>query len=235
MQCSGRSSFEAPDGDLHLATGRALLFPPLSAHNERVSGADFANLVLTIRDGRFGYHLTIEHPERRGSLRILRPDVFPCDPFGEACLAALARQTAPGRLRDALAGAFCAWAVEAIATAPVVADGGSERVRQVRELVAARLGSPELSVAQLGMWLGCHPDHLARSFRREVGETLIGHIQRVRLERARDLLADPRLSVREVARLVGFADPAYFSRIWRRHHGGPPGSGRMRPAGRVPA
>ncbi|MBA3686593.1 MAG: helix-turn-helix domain-containing protein, partial [Planctomycetes bacterium] len=57
-------------------------------------------------------------------------------------------------------------------------------------------------------------------------ETVVGHIRRARLQRARHHLADPQMRIREAARLAGFTDPAYFCRVWRRQYGRPPSADR---------
>ncbi|BBY42390.1 hypothetical protein A5765_22745 [Mycolicibacterium celeriflavum] len=50
-----------------------------------------------------------------------------------------------------------------------------------------------------------------------------------RMAESRRLLADTDLSIQEVARQVGIADPGYFSRQFRRMHGTSPRSWRGRP------
>jgi two-component system response regulator YesN len=97
----------------------------------------------------------------------------------------------------------------------------------VKEIIQSRLSSAHLTIGQLASWTACHPDHLTRLFRAETGETLIAYIQRQRLERAKALMADPRLRIRDVSRLVGINDPAYFSRVWRKAFGKSP-SDRVR-------
>lgn len=49
-----------------------------------------------------------------------------------------------------------------------------------------------------------------------------------RLERARYLLGDSDLSIKQVAHACGFADPNYFSRVFRRRHGQSPGAYRSK-------
>jgi len=49
-----------------------------------------------------------------------------------------------------------------------------------------------------------------------------------RLERARYLLDDSDLSIKQIAHACGFADPNYFSRIFRQRHGQSPGAYRQR-------
>jgi len=54
----------------------------------------------------------------------------------------------------------------------------------------------------------------------EIGRTTFrDHLTRVRMERAAELLASPGLTVREVARSVGYRQPAQFAKAFRRHHG----------------
>lgn len=54
----------------------------------------------------------------------------------------------------------------------------------------------------------------------EIGETTFReHLTRVRMDRAADLLGDRGLTVREVARRVGYRQPAQFAKAFRRHRG----------------
>ncbi len=77
----------------------------------------------------------------------------------------------------------------------------------------------------------------------EIGETTFReHLTRVRMDRAAALLGDRGLTVREVARRVGYRQPAQFAKAFRRHLGAAPsdyrirnGSGRFETAIRVAA
>jgi transcriptional regulator GlxA family with amidase domain len=54
----------------------------------------------------------------------------------------------------------------------------------------------------------------------EIGDTTFReHLTAVRMERAADLLRSRRLTVRDVARRVGYRQPAQFAKAFRRHHG----------------
>jgi len=69
---------------------------------------------------------------------------------------------------------------------------------------------------------------LQRAFA-EVGETTFRDVlTAVRMDRAAELLTDPRYSVRSVAFQVGYRQPAQFAKAFRRHHGLSPSEFRVR-------
>ena len=67
---------------------------------------------------------------------------------------------------------------------------------------------------------------LQRAFA-EAGETSFrSYLQRVRMERAVELLRAGESAVNEVASAVGYRQPAQFAKAFRRHHGAPPSTFR---------
>ena len=67
---------------------------------------------------------------------------------------------------------------------------------------------------------------LQRAFA-EAGETNFrSYLQRVRMERAAELLRDGDPPVNQVASAVGYRQPAQFAKAFRRHHGAPPSTFR---------
>ncbi|GAB2575920.1 substrate-binding domain-containing protein [Streptomyces capparidis] len=69
---------------------------------------------------------------------------------------------------------------------------------------------------QVAQAVGLSEDHLSRLFHRELGLTLWEYLTRVRVQRAKERLRQSDDSVQAVARAVGFADRAYFSRVFRK-------------------
>jgi AraC-like DNA-binding protein len=66
------------------------------------------------------------------------------------------------------------------------------------------------------------PGYLTTVVRRKTGRTVQEWIAERRLEEARHLLAETDLAVAEVGHRVGYKDPGYFVRIFRRAHGTTP-------------
>ena len=78
------------------------------------------------------------------------------------------------------------------------------------------------SLDELARHSGYSPQHLNRLFRKVLGVTPLQYLMRMRMERAAASLAQGRLTIRAVARSLGFDDPYYFSRLFRQHFGRSP-------------
>lgn len=78
------------------------------------------------------------------------------------------------------------------------------------------------AVAQLAREAGCSADHFSRLFLKVTGTRPQDYIIGVRIERARQLLAESDLTIGMVAEVLGFQDIFYFSRLFRRKTGQTP-------------
>lgn len=66
---------------------------------------------------------------------------------------------------------------------------------------------------------GITGSYLSRLFKEHLGTTFIEYLNRYRLNKAIILLETKEYSIKEIAYIVGYQDPNYFSRIFRRHMG----------------
>ena len=75
----------------------------------------------------------------------------------------------------------------------------------------------------------CHvsPSHLARLFRKETGESVVAHLQRLRINHARELLATTDRGLLEIAMESGFESIEHFHRLFRRITGVTPRTYRL--------
>jgi len=69
-------------------------------------------------------------------------------------------------------------------------------------------------------------NHLSRIFRRELGISPWDYLNRYRIKQAKELLTNTQDSITSVALRVGFNDPAYFSRVFRKQVGQSPSTFR---------
>jgi AraC-like DNA-binding protein len=84
------------------------------------------------------------------------------------------------------------------------------------------------SLGEVARHAGLSHDRLRHLFRERRGVSLVGFLTRVRLERAKALLAHSNLPLKLVAAQCGFRDAYYFSAVFRRAAGCPPGEYRRR-------
>ena len=76
-----------------------------------------------------------------------------------------------------------------------------------------------LTVARVAESARCSETTAQRLFAKHAGESMQSWIRQVRLREAASLLRTSGLRVGEVAQLVGYSDPLYFSRAFRRAYG----------------
>lgn len=88
--------------------------------------------------------------------------------------------------------------------------------------VIERRHRERLSLRDVARAVNLTPGHLTTVVRRRTGRTVQDWITEQRMTSARRLLAETDLPVGEVAGRVGYPDPAYFARTFRRAHGSTP-------------
>jgi AraC-like DNA-binding protein len=70
-----------------------------------------------------------------------------------------------------------------------------------------------VSSADVARYIGLSQKHLCRIYKHKTGETVQETLCRLRLEAAKNLLKTTDYSIGEIAAILGFADPLYFSRF----------------------
>lgn len=78
-----------------------------------------------------------------------------------------------------------------------------------------------ISLGQMSLSLGYHRTHLSKLFRQRTGYSPMQFLMKIRMERAKQLLHQP-LTIQQVASSVGFSDPLYFSKQFKKWFGIPP-------------
>jgi transcriptional regulator GlxA family with amidase domain len=76
-----------------------------------------------------------------------------------------------------------------------------------------------LQVAALAAQVNISASHYFALFKRCTGSAPIDYFTRLRMERARQLLDRTQLSVKEIATVLGYEDPFYFSRVFKSSSG----------------
>ena len=102
---------------------------------------------------------------------------------------------------------------------------GAALVRDIRAYLAGNLDrAPDLDTVAAAFHMSRR--HLTRLFARHAGGSILAYVQRLRIERAKDLLRHTRLSVLEVAQAVGLESPSHLAGLFRRETGRSPDNWR---------
>jgi AraC-like DNA-binding protein len=105
-----------------------------------------------------------------------------------------------------------------------------QRVAASMAWMKSHLAEP-LRLAELASQAGLSVPHYGVLFRAQTGFSPIDWFIRLRIQRACELLDTTRQTIAEIGRQVGFADPYYFTRCFRRVVGQPPRAYRKIPKG----
>jgi signal transduction histidine kinase/AraC-like DNA-binding protein/ABC-type sugar transport system substrate-binding protein len=88
----------------------------------------------------------------------------------------------------------------------------------------------DLSRQDIAAAVGVSKNYLSQIFHQELGISPWEYLNRYRIKQAKELLRRTDARITEVAAQVGFADLAYFSRVFRKHVGASPRTYRERPS-----
>ena len=88
----------------------------------------------------------------------------------------------------------------------------------LRELIV-QTAFKDVSLSDVYDKLTLSPSNADKLFVKAFGTTPVSFRTHLRMARARELLVTSRLNVKQVAKRVGYTDPLYFSRAFRRHFG----------------
>lgn len=99
-------------------------------------------------------------------------------------------------------------------------------LKTVNQIIEEQIDNPRLGIEQLCAATHCSHTQLFRRMKALTGENPTGYLRSMRLQKALELLQKSDLNVSEIAYDLGFTDPNYFSRVFRKKYGTPPSNVR---------
>ncbi|MBP2705922.1 AraC family transcriptional regulator [Microbispora sp. RL4-1S] len=139
----------------------------------------------------------------------------------------LERDHSPASLMGA-AGAAWKLLTQIVVDRAMPAPG--DPLQRAMAYLAERLDST-VRVSELAALVGVSPSHLSALFRRATGGGVLAHHTALRMAQARNLLDTTDATVASIAHEVGYQDPFYFSRHFKRMHEASPTDYRNRAKG----
>jgi AraC-like DNA-binding protein/mannose-6-phosphate isomerase-like protein (cupin superfamily) len=227
LQLQGRTDFQFPGNAFSLHPDELCLIPAGVPHGEVVHAEEkqpFRNLVAGFYNNTVSLHFAYEARPHHPDIEVIEFfDAPNLDVF--LTLANSVAQTfhsqGPARepvlkgLLIAILGLFR----NIVETGTGQLNGDIGKVFHAKCLVRERFANPDLSVQHIAELLGCSADYLSHLFNVETRERLTHYIQRIRIEGAVLALETTPLNISEIAYAGGFADPTYFTRVFKQHKG----------------
>lgn len=98
-------------------------------------------------------------------------------------------------------------------------DENCPAVLQVMRIMRTSYGDKNLSVKSLAESVYLTPTYLSGLFKKRTGKTIGQYLTELRIEYSLKLLMDKQLKLYHIAEMVGYEDPNYFAKIFKRHVG----------------
>ena len=80
----------------------------------------------------------------------------------------------------------------------------------------------DIQVDELARLVSLTPNYVSTIFKEVTGLTIVQYIHQLRMETARDLLQHSDMSIAQISNYLGFCDPSYFNRVFKKITGQPP-------------
>ena len=110
-------------------------------------------------------------------------------------------------------------------------DKTSQLMGNVRRYLQHNYMLYDVSLDSISDILNINASYFSVLFKRHFGVNFSDYLTELRISAARELLSDPFLAASEVARMVGYESPNYFTRAFKKNTGMTPTEYRRRAAG----
>ena len=94
----------------------------------------------------------------------------------------------------------------------------SERTRKIIDFLSESYPQ-KITGDRIARELGMNFDYLNRSFKKQMGVTIFAYLNRIRINKARELIINGNLRLYEIAEACGFCDEYHFSKAFKKETG----------------
>lgn len=88
-------------------------------------------------------------------------------------------------------------------------------VEKAMNYIQANFGG-DISLDDVSKEVNVSPYYFSKLFKKETGENFIEYLTKLRIDRAKEMMKNPELSIKEISMACGYVDPNYFSRIFKK-------------------
>jgi len=74
-----------------------------------------------------------------------------------------------------------------------------------------------MALEDVAAFVNLSPNYFSNLFKEEFGENFIEFLTKTRMEQAKELIEENSYSLKEISFMVGYKDPNYFSRVFKKY------------------
>jgi len=84
----------------------------------------------------------------------------------------------------------------------------------------------DISLYTLSKNMYLSPVYISKIFKEVMGDSPINYLIQIRLSKSKELLENSKLSIKTISKMVGYDDPYYFSKLYKKYYGISPNKSR---------
>ncbi|HBE78113.1 MAG TPA: DNA-binding response regulator, partial [Firmicutes bacterium] len=109
-------------------------------------------------------------------------------------------------------------------TTEIMSKGTPEKNPEIRAAIEYLIQNydKEITLADVAAAAAISPNYLSKLFKEYRNQTVMDFLERIRIEKALKLLKDSNYSIKEIALQIGYRDPNYFSKVFKKVTNLPP-------------
>lgn len=111
---------------------------------------------------------------------------------------------------------------------PTIIDEDQEMMQRLLKFLDTRIGDENLKIEELAESVNMGRTVFYGKIKTLVGMSPSDFLRRLRLQRAQELIANSRMSFSQIAFAVGFSDPKYFTKCFKKETGMTPSEFRSK-------
>lgn len=93
-----------------------------------------------------------------------------------------------------------------------------KRVEEIKDYVNKNFTSPDINVTTISYHFDLAASYISKIFKENVGISLVDYINRLRMEKAHELINEGNYSISEISKIVGYSNERTFYRIFKKYN-----------------
>ena len=100
-------------------------------------------------------------------------------------------------------------------TPPKTSNKSNDVVKRIKKCIDDNFTSTDFSIDHISRELSYNKKYISHIFKKEMGVSIVEYINTIRIQTACTMMEQNFTSVSDIANKCGYADPQYFSRIFK--------------------